>query len=141
MSKKFWLGFIAVFGGLAITDFLIHGVLLTSIYESPEVKPLFRPDMVSKMWIFYVTYIIMSFFFTLIFSKGYEGKGVAEGVRYGFYVGLLMATPMAYTSYATYPLPYALALKWFIYGVIQYIILGVLVAAVFGKKSASTPAA
>jgi hypothetical protein len=139
MNKKFWLGCIVVFGGMAITDFLIHGVLLTSIYESPAVKPLFRPDMMNKMWIFYVNYLIMSLFFTLIFSKGYEGKGVSEGVRYGLYVGLLMATPMAYASYATYPIPYALAFQWFIYGVIQYVILGVLVAAVYGKKT--SPAA
>ena len=140
MNKKVWIGFIAVFIGMAVTDYLIHGVILTSTYQSEPLKSLWRPDMMSKMWIFYVNYLIMSFFFTLIFSKGYEGKGMPEGVRYGLYVGLLMATPMAYASYVTYPIPYSLALQWFIYGIIQYLILGIVVAAVFGKKSAA-PAA
>ena len=37
-------------------------------------------------------------------------------------------------SYASYPLPYILALQWFCYGLVQYLILGVVVAMVYGKK-------
>ena len=142
MNKKLWLGFIAVFVGMCVLGFLIHGVILASLYQSEAVKVLLRPeaDMNSKMWIYYLTYLIMSFFFTLIFSKGYEGKGIGEGVRFGFYVGVLMATPMAYASYAMYPLPYSLAMQWFLYGVIEYIILGVIVAAMFGKKAPAVAA-
>ncbi len=136
MQKKIWLGFIVAFITLSILEFLIHGVLLSSAYQSETVKALFRPDMMSKMWIYYVVYLFIAFFFTLVFSKGYEGKGIGEGVRYGLYVGFMMATPMAYASYASYPIPYSLALQWFIYGMIEYIILGVVVAAVYGKKQA-----
>jgi hypothetical protein len=77
----------------------------------------------------------------MIFSKGYTGKGIGEGLRYGFWVGLLMATPMAYDSYASYPLPYSLALQWFIYGMIQYVILGAIVAMVYGKSGSAQGAA
>ena len=77
------------------------------------------------------------FFFTLIFSKGYQGKGIAEGLRYGLYIGILMATPMAYASYAMYPIPYSLALQWFLYCTVQSILLGVLVALVYGKNNTS----
>ena len=140
MNKKVWIGFIAVYVAMVITNMVIHMGLLTSLYHSEAVMKLMRPESDGTFWIYFVTSAIVSFFFTLIFSKGYEGKGMAEGVRYGLYVGLLMATPMAYDSYASYPIPYSLALQWFIYGIIQYIILGVVVAAVFGKKSAA-PAA
>ena len=141
MSKKFWIGFVAVFVALSVTDFLIHAVILSATYQAEPMKSLMRPDMMSKLWIYYVVYAFISFFFTLIFSKGYEGKGIGEGLRFGFYVGMLMATPMAYASYAMYPMPYSLALQWFIYGVIQYIILGIVVAAVYGKKPNSPSAA
>ena len=140
MSKKLWVGFIAVYVTMCVTMMIIHMGLLSSAYRSEEVMKMMRPESDGTMWIYFVTALIMSFFFTLIFSKGYEGKGIAEGVRYGLYVGLLMATPMAYNSYASYPLPYSLALQWFIYGMIQYIILGVVVAAVFGKKQEAAPA-
>ena len=137
MNKKLWIGTVVVFLGMSVISFLVHGVILTSTYMLDPVKNLLRPEaeMMGMMWIYYVVYLIISFFFTLVFSKGYEGKGVAEGVRYGFYIGVMMATPMAYASYAMYPIPYSLALQWFIYTLIQYLILGVAVAAVFGKKS------
>lgn len=142
MNKKFWTGFIAVFLGMAVLSFLIHGVLLTSTYQSGDVSILMRPEaeMMGMMWIYYVVYFIQAFIFTLVFSKGYEGKGIGEGVRYGFYMGLLLATPMAYASYAMYPMPYSLAMQWFFYGIAEYIILGIILALVFGKKSNSTAA-
>ncbi|MBI4811382.1 MAG: hypothetical protein HY800_08105 [Ignavibacteriales bacterium] len=142
MNKKLWIGFIVVFIGMAVLNFIIHGIILTSAYQTEEVNKFMRSEaeMNSLMWIYYVIYLIQSFFFTFIFSKGYEGKGIMEGVRYGLYMGLLLATPMAYASYAMYPMPYSLALQWFIYGMIYYIILGILLAAIYGKKAKETPA-
>jgi hypothetical protein len=141
MNKKLWIGFIVIFIAMAVLNMIIHGFILSSTYQTDEVSKIMRPEseMNSMMWIYYVVYIIQAFFFAFIFSKGYEGKGIMEGVRYGLYMGLLMATPMAYASYAMYPMPYSLALQWFIYGMIQYIILGILIALVYEKKPAATP--
>src|SRR5689334_18848950 len=116
MNKKLWVGFIAVYVGMSLTNMAIHMGLLNAAYHTEEMMKLMRPEAEAKTWIYFVTSAIISFVFTLIFSKGYTGKGIGEGIRYGFWVGLLMATPMAYDSYASYPLPYSLALQWFIYG-------------------------
>jgi hypothetical protein len=143
MNKKLWIGTIAVFIAMGVLSFIIHGVLLKSTYQSAEVMGFMRPEaeMMGMMWIFYVVNAVISFFFTLIFSKGYEGKGMGEGLRYGFYVGCLMATPMAYASYAMYPMPYSLALTWFICGIIEYLIYGAIVAMVFGSSKKEAAAA
>lgn len=138
MNKKFWIGFVVVFVAMEIVMFLIHGVILASSYEA--TKDVWRPDMESLMWIYHVLALIGSFFFTFIFSKGYEGKGIAEGVRYGLYIGIWMASGMAYGSYSMINIPYSLALQWFIYGVIEYIIYGVILALVYGKQATVTPA-
>lgn len=50
-----------------------------------------------------------------IHSLGYAEKGMAEEIRYSLHIGLLLATPMAYASYAMYPIPYPLVFQWFIY--------------------------
>ena len=134
MSKKLWVGAIVAFIAMMVTNFIIHQVLLVGMYRSESMVHLMRPEGESMLWIHFVTSAIASFFFTLIFSKGYEGKGIGEGVRYGSYVGILMSLPMAYDTYAEMPIPYALALQWFIYGVIQFVIMGVVVAMVFGKS-------
>jgi len=143
MNKKLWIGFIAVFIGISVLDFVIHGVILSSAYKSDAMMRLMRPEneMNSLMWVYYVVNLIVAFFFTFVFSKGYEGKGIVEGVRYGFYMGMIMATPMAYSSYAMYPMPYSLCLQWFLYGIVTYIILGILVALVYGRKPKEPAAA
>jgi hypothetical protein len=133
MNKKVWLGFIVIFVLWNALDFLIHGVLLSGTYGTPEVMRLFRPDMQEKMWIFYLVSVFTAFFITLIFSKWYKGKGVLEGIQFGLYTGFLMATPMAYSSYAMYPIPYHLAMQWFLYGMLHYVILGIVLSLVFGK--------
>ena len=90
--------------------------------------------MMSLQWIYVVITLIGSFFFAFIFSKGYEGKGIAEGVRYGLYIGIWMSVGMAYGTYAMIAIPYSLALQWFLYGVVEYILAGIVLALVFKSK-------
>lgn len=140
MHKKVIPGFIAVYIVMNLLNFLIHNVMLKETYLSLVQTGMMRGEEAGTMWIFFVTALIVSFFFTLIFSKGYEGKGIGEGFRFGLYAGLLMATPFAYDTYASMPIPYSLALQWFLYTTIEYIILGIVVAAVFGKPKGMTAA-
>lgn len=132
MNKKFWLGFIAVFVTAEIVNFLVNGLLLMSDFQATQ--SLWRPDMMSFMWIYHVLMVVGAFFFTFIFAKGYEGKGMMEGVRYGFYIGVWLSIGMAYGTYAMIAIPYSLAIKWFLSGIVQYVIMGIVVAMVYGKK-------
>jgi hypothetical protein len=61
-------------------------------------------------------------------------KGIME-VPFGLYIGIWMSMGMAYGTYGMVAIPYAMALKWFLFGIVQYIIMGIVVAAVYGKKS------
>ena len=132
MNKKLLLGFVLVYVVFAVLDWIVNAVLLMPLYDS--VSNLFRPSEEMKLWVIFVSYIFFAFFFTFIFSKGYEGKGVLEGVRYGFYVALMMVLPYSYMSYAVMPIPYSMAFQGFLYGTIEMVICGVVLALVFGKK-------
>ena len=134
--KKVLIGFVVTFILLEVLDILIHGVILMSVYQATQ--NVWRPDMMQKMWILHIVKIVVAFLVAFIFSKGYEGKGIMEGLRYGLYIGVLMSIGMAYGTYAMIAIPYSLALQWFIYGVIEYTIVGVALALVFGKKETST---
>jgi hypothetical protein len=135
MNKKFWIGFVVVFVVLAVLDIFVNAVLLKSTYEDESMKQLWRSPEDMKIGVFFIVYLFEAFFFTLIFSKGYEGKGIVEGLRYGIYVGLLMSVPMAYGSYGAMPITYSLALQWFLYGLIEFAVLGVVIAMVYGKQA------
>ena len=103
------------------------GVLAVGKQSAGLLQPLLSMDEEDKK-------LFQAFFFSFIFSKGYEGKGIAEGVRYGLYIGIWMSVGMAYATYAMIAIPYSLALQWFVYGVIEYVIYGIALALVFRKK-------
>ncbi|MEP0822210.1 MAG: hypothetical protein HRF44_05125 [Ignavibacterium sp.] len=133
--NKVWIGSGVVFILLVILGMIIHGVLLVPTYSTlPE--GMMRPQAEMKMWIIFVVDAVIAYFFTLVFSKGYENKGIAEGVRYGLYIGLMFGISMAYGSYASMPIPYSLALQWFLYNIAMYIICGIALAIVFKPRSA-----
>jgi hypothetical protein len=136
--KKVLIGFIVVFVAMEVMSFIVDYLILGSTYQS--IQNVWRPDMQSKLWIYQIIMLFGAFFFSFIFSKGYEGKGIIEGVRYGFYIGVWMSVGTAYGTYAMIAIPYSLALQWFIYGIIEYIIYGVLLALVFGKKEQASAA-
>ncbi len=130
--KKVLIGAVVVFVILEVLDIIIHSIILGSVYAT--MQDVWRPDMMQKMWVMHIVKIVVAFMFAFIFSKGYEGKGLMEGVRYGFYIGLMLSMGFAFGSYASFRIPHQLALQWFIFAMFEYIIAGVGVALVFGKK-------
>jgi hypothetical protein len=138
-KQKFWIAFIVIFIVLEVTNFLIHGTLLSSSYQSEGIKEIFRnmEEMESKMWIMWLTDLIWAFFFTFIFVKGYENKGLIEGVKYGIYMGIFVSLVFSYQSYVVYPLPYSLVFQWFLFGLIQCILLGIVAALIYKPKPAA----
>jgi len=133
-KKRFVLASIAVFVVFEILDWIIHSKILSRTYMN--LQHLWRPDMMDKMWIMYITAFIFSFLFVYIFTKGYEGKGVAEGIRYGLIIGLLMLVVGMFNQYAVYPIPLNLTIQWFIYGLIQFIIVGIVAALIYRQETA-----
>lgn len=131
--KKVLIGAAVAFVILEALDFLIHGVILASYYTA--VPEIWRPDMMDVMWVLHIVKIVTAFFFALIFSKGYEGKGTVEGIRYGLYMGVMMGVGMAYGTYAMIAISPLLAFQWFLFSVFEYIIAGIGVSLVYGKRT------
>lgn len=132
--KRFALAAVAVFVAFKILDFLIHGVLLMSSYESLNDSGLWREDMMSKMWIMYITAFIFSLIFVYLFhffSRGHSASGIKLGFYYGLIVGLLMMVVGMFNQYVVYNVPLDLTWQWFIYGMIQMIIIGIIVAILY----------
>jgi hypothetical protein len=131
--NRYLIASLAVFVSAVVFDYVINGVILKDAYEA--TKSVWRPDMASKTWIFFLIDLIYAFPFTYIFVRGYEGKGIIEGARFGAIVGVLISVPMAYGLYALLPVPYSLAQQWFLYGFIEAVLLGLVAAAVYRPKT------
>ena len=75
--KRFIWASIAVFFAFEIIDAIVHMVILRKAYEA--LAPIWRPDMMSFVWIFHVGALILAFLFTYIFIKGYDWLSLNYG--------------------------------------------------------------
>ncbi len=133
--KKFSLTALVVYIVLGITEFIIHSVILGGYYTLPGFRA--GSEMSGFLWVFWVIGIVFSFFFTLIFAKGYEGRGLMEGIRYGFYMGFLISFTGAYAQFVMYSIPYSLVWYWIILGIIQMVLCGIAAALVYKPQAAT----
>lgn len=132
--KKYVIASIAAFMTFQLFDFITHGIILSKAYE--ELSNVWRPDMMSNMWIIYTTSFVMSFIFTYIFTRSYKGKGIVEGVQHGVTIGLLLNVVGMFNQYAIYPIPFSLAIQWFIYNMISFTVAGIVVSLIYNPKVA-----
>jgi hypothetical protein len=92
----------------------------------------------SMVWMMFLSSALYLLLFCYIFTKGYEGKGMAEGVRFGLLMGLFMAIPMSIDQYVIYPLTSNLAMIWFVGGVVSFVIVGAIFAAIYKPSAEAT---
>lgn len=135
MNKRFWMAFVACWVVGQVLGYLIHGLWLSDTYKS--LADVWRPEseMQSMMWVMMLTAAVLVFAFCYIFTKGYEGKGIMEGVRYGLLIALLCAIPQAFDSFVIYPIPLSLSVKWAVAGVAYFVILGAILASIYKRDA------
>ena len=119
--KRTILAVIAVFVAWSVMDFVIHGVILRSSYAA--TASLWRPMAEMKTVVLHVTALIAALTFVLIYGLFFSRRGILTGVGYGLLFGLGTGVSMGYGSYSVMPIPYHMALTWF---------LGTMVEAAFG---------
>ena len=129
MNKTRYLGAsLAVFVFIFIYEWAFHGNFLKGMYM--QTQHLWRPPNECVWPAMLGGQIFFSFMFTLIFLKGYENKGMGEGLRYGVLIGLLFI-PTNLIFYAVQPLPYALVAAWCVGGMLEMILAGMIAATVY----------
>jgi hypothetical protein len=134
--KRLLLAALAAFIFLQLTDYLIHWVILEGVYENLTARGVFRSAgvMCGYIWVEILMTALFSLFFAYIFVKGYEGKGIIEGIRYGIVIGFFWIFVNAFKAFVILPIPYGLVWYWIIAGFIQTIIAGILLALIYKPK-------
>jgi hypothetical protein len=124
MLKKVGLASLAVWVLWEVLDFVIHGVLLQSTYAAqPE---LWRPMEEMKMGLLYFTVLVSAVCFVYVYAQFISPKSMNTAVKYGLIYGIGIGIGMAYGTYSVQPIPYNLALTWFLGAIVQTTLGGVL---------------
>jgi hypothetical protein len=134
--KRFLFAFLAAFVFIFFWGWLYNGVLLKDVYT--QTSSLWRPQS-ETMSLFH--WIILGqatlvLAFVMIYASGFAGGGVAAGIRLGIMLEIL-AIGARMMMYAVQPLPGKLILYWSVGGLIEMIVTGAIVGAIY-KPSANT---
>jgi len=127
--KRFWVASLVTYVVFQAMDFVINEVFMKSANES--LKSLWRPNMMSRIWLMYVIGALVALLFTYIFIKGREGKGIAEGVRYGIIIWLFVSLPMGVSMWVLLPIPYMIIFRSLLFGLLEMLVAGILVAVIY----------
>ena len=127
--KRFFVASAAVYVVIQAIDLIANTVFMKSANES--IRGLWRTDLSSRMWWMYVFGVLVALMFTYIFVKGREGKGLAEGVRFGIIIWLFMTLPMNVSMWVMLPIGWQIILRWLLFGLLEMLIAGILVAAIY----------
>jgi hypothetical protein len=132
MNTGRWvIGSVVILVFFYLYEYLVHGILLLDMYM--EISSIFRPEGETSgffIWMLLGT-LIFSLGFGYIFIKGREGKGIAEGFRFGLLIGVVIFIPMVIGDYALYPIPAQLAVFQAISYIVEMIVAGIIFAAIY----------
>jgi len=117
-------GFVFVFG----FSFLVHGMLLKGLYE--QTASVWRPMAEHNMPVMFLSEFLFAAAAVFFFTRHYEGNGIAGGVRFGVYLGLVLAA-INLGTYCYLPIPFSLVASWMVVSFVQSVGLGVVASLVY----------
>jgi hypothetical protein len=133
MVKRVALAVVAVFICWAVLDFVVHGILLQEAYA--KTANLWRPMSEMKMGLSYIVSFISCLVFTLIYALFFGRKSLGIGLAYGVIFGLGSGISMGYGTYSVQPIPYMMALTWFLATLVRGSLAGLIVGAIVKDES------
>src|SRR6266542_1493048 len=136
--KRFIFAFIVAYVFIFLWGWLLNGVLLKDVYA--ETPNLWRPKDETKSlfhWII-IGQALVILAFVMIYASGFAGGGVMAGIRLGILLEIA-AIGMRLAIYAVQPLPEKLILYGSVSGLIEMVIVGAIVGAIYKPASVRTP--
>jgi uncharacterized membrane protein YagU involved in acid resistance len=119
----------------AVVQFFGASVYMHPEYE--ETRLLWRPPDEALAPLVLLASAVYGLIFTLIFCKGYQARGLGEGLRFGIYATWLVVVPHVLFQYAHQPIPGMLAAKWLALGLGQNMAVGAVVALLYRARPAA----
>src|SRR6266700_6123472 len=136
--KRFILAFIAAYIFIFFWGWLLNGVLLKDIYSQTPSLWRSQSEMMSLFHWIIIGQALLVLAFVMIYASGFADGGVAAGVRLGIMLEIA-AIGMRLVLYAVQPFPGKLIVYGSVSGLIELIIVGAIVGAIYKPGAPSFP--
>ena len=106
----------------------LHLIVLRAANAS--VQHLRRPDLADKTWLA----LVLTAAIVVVFVSGYRqfarDGSAGEGLRYGLFFAVLAGLLVDLNQYVLYPIPAVVAAQWFLGGLVEFSLYGILVTQI-----------
>jgi hypothetical protein len=132
--KRFFTATSAVFLVAMVMGFFIHGELLASDYLSLGDVMRSTEDADAHFPFMVLAFVIFAVAFVWLYAKGVEDRPwIGQGLRFGLVTWLFGAVSVFLTYYAVEPLHGSLVVKQIGFELVDFLLLGTVVAALYRK--------
>lgn len=128
--KRLLIAIGAAFVFIFVSDFLIHGVWLDAEYKATASLWRLEPEMQARFHWMLIGQLLAAISFVYIWAKWIRPRDLGAGAYFGLWLGVAQGI-WAIAYYVVAPLPGSLAAKWFLVGILQAVLLGVIIAAIY----------
>lgn len=129
MNKTFWITAIAVYVVSMAFGIAGHGGWLAGDYA--QLKDVFRPPAEQGDYLIWliIAHVVFALAFVWIYRKGRESTPyLAQGLRYGVAMALLVSVPMYLIYYSVQPMPGMVVVKQIVVDTLMMLVAGVVTA-------------
>jgi hypothetical protein len=137
--KRFWIAFIAAYIFMFLWGWLLNGVVLKDVYAQWASLFRSREEMMSLFHWILIGQALLIFAFVMIYASGFAGGGVMAGIKLGVLLEIA-AIGMRMAIYAVQPFPGQMLVYGSIGGLIEMVIVGAIVGAVYKPKTTTSTA-
>ncbi len=137
MNTKRWLvaasgAFVVIF----VLDILVHGMLLTGLYEQTASVWRPKPEANQLMRLMTVGQGLFALALAWFYTKGYEPRkpGLGQGLRFGLYAGVLLAAADNFVWYVVLPIPFVLNLAWQAAALVHCVAAGAVIGLLYKAR-------
>ncbi len=126
--RRFLLACAVLFVVALAWDGALHLVLLRE--AEAAVRPLYRSDLADRTWLSLVAAAAVVVLFVLGYRRFARVGSVREAAGYGLFFALVAGVLVDLNQYVLLPLPGRLACLWFLGGLVEFTLYGLIVRAV-----------
>lgn len=132
--KRFMLAAVVVFVFVFLYEWVFHGMLMADMYAQTANLWRSEADMEAKFMYLVAGQLLFAVMITWVFIRGYENRGIGEGLRFGIIMTLLLNAPML-VMYAVAPYPEMMVFGWVAGSLVECLVIGVLLALLYKPKT------
>lgn len=131
MNKQFLISVVVFFFVSMTTDFVLHGLVLANDYAAQPALSRAPDDAMRHFPVMLLAHVFLAIGITAIYRRGREASRdwMGQGVRFGLWFAIASCVPTFMIYYAVQPMGLMLAFKQIVFGGVQTVLLGIVVAA------------